>query len=145
MALAGGCSIDTELGVAAEITSATVTIAGNGEDAAASVMIDVVFRVGEHALGPRTFEASRAEIVATDVIHLVNLDRPPAFDGTLAPGESETVTYMGTSPAQDIDADACGLSVVTVRLPYAHRDATDPSGFPEMDAALFDTTDITCR
>jgi len=144
-ALVAGCSIDTELGVAAEISSATVTIAGTGADAAASVMVDVVFRVGDHAQGARTFVATRVEILPADRGHPVNLDRPPAFDGTLSPGESESVTYMGTSPAANIDADVCGLSVVTVRLPYAHRDAADPSGFPEMDAAEFETSDINCR
>jgi hypothetical protein len=139
------CSVDTELGVAAELRSATVTVAGTGADAAASVMLDVQFRVGAHALGPRTFVVPRADIrVGDSPAATVNLDRPAGFDGTLSPGETQDVTLVGTTTSPDADAALCGASSATVVVQWEHRDAMDPSSMGEFDVAEIATTDITC-
>ncbi len=144
-AAGGGCSVDTELGVAAELQSATVTVAGTGADAAASVMLDVRFRVGEHALGPRTFVVPRADVrVGETPAATVNLDRPPGFDGTLSPGESQEVTLVGTTTNPDADGVICGAPSATVVIQWEHRDAMDPSSMGEFDVAEMDTSDITC-
>jgi hypothetical protein len=125
--------------------SASVTVAGTGAEAAASVMIDVRFRVGEHALGPRTFQVPRADVrVGETAAATVNLDRPIGFGGTLSPGESQNVLLTGTTTNPDVDATLCGAGTATVLIRWEHRDAMDPSTLPEIDVAQIDTTDISC-
>jgi hypothetical protein len=143
--LSSSCSVDTELGVAAEIRNASVTVAGTGADAAASVMLDVQFRVGAHALGPRTFVVPRADIrVGETPAATVNLDIPAGFDGTLSPGETQDVTLVGTTTNPDADAALCSASSATVVIQWEHRDAMDPSTMGEIDVAEIETTNITC-
>ncbi len=143
--LASSCSVDTELGVAAEIQSASVMVTGTGADAVASVMMDVSFRVGAHALGPRTFIVPRADIRVADApAASVNLDRPAGFDGTLSPGESQDVVLVGTTANPDADATLCSAASATVVVQWEHRDASMPSSMGEFDVAMIDTTDITC-
>jgi len=139
------CSVDTELGVAAEIRTASVTVAGTGPDAAASVIMDVTFRVGAHALGPRSFAVPTADLRAGDApAATINLDRPTGFDGTLSPGESQDVVLMGTTTNPNADAALCGAASATVLIRWEHRDAMDPSSLPEIDVAELVTSDITC-
>jgi hypothetical protein len=141
----GSCSVDTELGVAAEIESATVTVTGTGADAEVSVSMDVTFRVGEHAQGARTFQVPRADVYVTDMIPAtVNLDRPATFDGTLAPGEMETVTLTGATPNPDADATLCGAAAVSVRIYWEHRPAAGGTALPEMDTAEIAEAGVTC-
>lgn len=98
---ATGCSIDTELGVAVDVTRAEVVASGDAAETVVTVDVDLDIRVGDHAMGERQFVVTRVELFAKgeggddEPLGIVNLDRPSDFDGTLAPGESQTVAFHG--------------------------------------------------
>ncbi len=145
-AVAAACTVDTELGIAAQVEGGAVTVTA---DDAVQVEARVRFRVGEHAEGPRQFILQRLELFVGDTpAARVNADYPPGFDGTLAPGEDETVTLTGTSSAGAFPAARdllCGAG--SVRLLVRWQDVT-PGDSPvdtEYGLAEGSTGDVTCE
>lgn len=120
------CTVDTELGLAAEITAANVQAAGSGATAVISVDITAEIRVGAHAQGSRMFIVARADVLVGDtVVATVNLDRPAGFDGTLAPGVSRTLSLHGvTLPGAFDPAPLCTSPAPAVRVVLHWEDRT---------------------
>ncbi len=100
------CTVDTELGLAADVSEATLVV-----DQAADtyqVHVTVNFRVGAHATGVREFVPVRVDATAGTIIGTASsFARPPGFTGTLAPGESNTVTFVGDCLADCGTAALC--------------------------------------
>ena len=139
--IGASCTVDTELGVAADIQGATVTVspdAGGGGDVVA-VEIPVRFRVGEHAEGDREFVANRVELfVGETAVALINV----GFMETLSPGDDVTTTITGeTRPGDWPDARGLlcsGDPIVTVLVNWDDR-TTD-----ELGRAQTTTMDVDC-
>lgn len=139
--LAGSCTVDTELGVDAEIQGASVSVtsdaAGGGDVVGAEVRVR--FRVGEHADGARTFVANRLELfVGETPVAQINV----GFSETLSPGEDLTTTVSGESPpgawpgARDVLCS--GAPEVTILIRWDDTTA----GELGLDDAT--TTDVSC-
>lgn len=148
LAMLAGCTVDTELGVAAEIQSAAITVTGTGEATVVAVSIPTRFRVGEHAEGTRMFIIQRAELMVGETpVAQIGLDYPPGFTGQLAPGDDQTITLTGeTSPGLFPEASGhlCGGAMVRVLVRW--QDVTPgmsplPGDFGVTEAL---TTDVTC-
>ena len=95
LALVGvaGCEIDTELGIAAEVTSAALTVDRAADRYVARVT--VAFRVGENAQGVREFVPLRVDAEAGGAVATASsFDRPAGFSGVLSPGDSRSVTFV---------------------------------------------------
>ena len=91
---AGGCTVDTELGLAAEVTDAAL-IVDPGTDRY-TARVSVAFRVGENARGVREFVPLRVDAEAGGTIATASsFARPPGFSGALSPGDARTVTFTG--------------------------------------------------
>lgn len=94
---ASACTIDTELGIAAEVNSANVSLNTSTSELFVEAMVRV--RVGEFAEGERDFIVPKADVFSgDDFIIDVNLNRPNDFDGTLAPNEDTEFTIRGSVP-----------------------------------------------
>lgn len=88
------CSVDTELGLAADVTAASLVVDRVANTYRVNVTID--FRVGAHATGVREFVPLRVDADASGVIGTASdFTRPAGFTGMLAPGESRTLTFIG--------------------------------------------------
>ena len=140
---AAGCEVDTELGIAADVTSAQVTVTGAGADSIVGVDLVVHFRVGEHAQGVRTFIVPQADLFSgTEFLAQITLARPPDFDGMLAPGEDETVSIHGETRPGDFagarDPLCAPQPTITVLLRW--RDQTTA----ELGASQAMTSAVTC-
>lgn len=143
-----GCTVDTELGVAAEIQSAAVSVSGTGDTSVVSASVPTRFRVGEHAEGRRMFVLQRAELtVGGTPAAQMGIDYPAGFTGQLDPGDDQTVTLTGsTMPGAFPDAPGllCGASPVHVIVRW--QDVT-PGMMPllgDYGLAEVETTDVTC-
>lgn len=138
-----GCTVDTELGVAATINAASVQVAGTGGDTVVSVDMTVAFRVGEHATGERTFAPVRVDLYAAGAFAAsVVLDRPDGFDDSLGPGESATVELHGET-ASGAYPEAAGVlcadeALVDAVLRWDDR-TTD-----EVSTTMASTRDVHC-
>lgn len=144
---AGSCTIDTELGVAADFRSATIRV--SGADATTVVAVDLVvdFRVGEHAQG-----GDRRFIVTTAGMFI---DMAPVADvrvddsRTLSPGDSTTVTLTGESRAGAFPAardQLCsGSPTVQVLIQWSEETVLDPPPMMMFDMEDFTTTSIVCE
>jgi len=123
------CTVDTELGLAVEVTSATVSATGSGATAVITVDVGADVRVGAHAQGSRMFIVPRADVLVGDtVVATVNLDRPAGFDGTLAPGESRSLVLHGATFAGSFDPAALCVTPApapTVLLHWEDRTAME--------------------
>lgn len=90
----GGCTVDTELGIAAEVTSASLVVDRATDRYVARVT--VAFRVGENAQGVREFVPLRVDAEAGGTVATASsFDRPAGFSGVLSPGDARTVTFVG--------------------------------------------------
>ena len=141
-AVALSCTVDTELGLTAQVTSADIHANGSGASAVITVDVTTDVRVGEHAQGMRTFIVPRLDLLVGDtLVATVNLDRPVGFDGTLAPGESQTIRLHGATFAGSFDPAAiCVSPTPTVRIVLHWNDMTAM----EMGTAEGTTTRVTC-
>ena len=148
LAFAIGCTIDTELGVAAEIQSAAITVMAVGTDDVISVSIPTRFRVGEHAEGRKMFVIQRAELMVGETpVAQMGIDYPDGFTGQLDPGTDQTVTLTGATPPgafPDARAQLCGAASVRVLVRW--QDVTPgmtplPSEFGVTEAT---TSDVSC-
>jgi hypothetical protein len=102
-----GCTIDTELGLAAEVTGATLVVDRAADRYVARVT--VAFRVGENAQGVREFVPLRVDAEAgATVATASSFDRPVGFSGVLSPGDSRTVTFVGECLGGCNAAALCG-------------------------------------
>lgn len=100
------CTVDTELGLAAEVSAATLQVDALANTYTVRVTID--FRVGEHATGVRQFVPLRVDAQAAETIGTASsFSRPPGFTGALAPGESRTVTFVGECLGDCHAAELC--------------------------------------
>lgn len=100
------CAVDTELGLTARVSAATLTV----DQAAGTYQVHVTvdFRVGAHATGVREFVPLRVDATAGTVIGTASsFTRPPGFTGTLAPGEARTVTFLGDCLADCRTTELC--------------------------------------
>lgn len=89
-----GCTVDTELGLAAEVSAATLLIDPIADTYEVRVTVD--FRVGDNATGVREFVPLRVDADAAGEIGTASsFSRPVGFTGMLAPGESRSVTFVG--------------------------------------------------
>ena len=142
-AVVGGCSIDTELGVAATIDQADVSVVGVGDDAMLSTSTGVTFRVGENALSSQSFVPTSLEVYLGG--QLIAALVPAGSDGAfLAPGESRTVQLSG-GPDVIGDADVLCGQVARVRLVYRFSDSSTVSTSPTFRDAEVDTADVRCE
>lgn len=141
-AVALSCTVDTELGLAAEITSANVSAAGSGAMAVITVDLNATVRVGEHAQGTRMFVVPRVDLLVGDaIVATINLDRPVGFDGSLDPGVSRMLTLHGATLAGAFDpAPLCATPTPTVRVLLHWEDRTAM----EMGTAEGTATRVTC-
>jgi len=141
-AVALSCTVDTELGLAAQITAAEVHAAGSGASAVVSVDLTADVRVGEHAQGTRMFIVPRADLLVGDaIVATVNLDRPAGFDGSLDPGVSRTLVLHGATLAGAFDpAPLCASPAPAVRVVLHWEDRTAM----EMGTAETSTMRVTC-
>jgi len=142
-ALISGCTVDAELGVAAEVEEASVSASGSGDMVSIGVEMRVRFRVGEHAQGERTFIVPKTDLfVDGRIITTINLDRPIGFDGRLAPGESETVTISGQIVGPlGAEKDAVCAAASGVQLLVRWEDTTAM----QIDQVDFLTTSVVCE
>jgi hypothetical protein len=100
------CTVDTELGLAADVSAATLTVNQLAGTYHAQITVD--FRVGAHATGVREFAPLRLDATAGAVIGTASsFTRPPGFSGALAPGESRTVTFTGDCLANCRATELC--------------------------------------
>lgn len=131
--LLSGC-IDKELGLDATIQRTAVTVTGD----MVSVSMDMTYRVGEHADGPRRMQPQAIELyVDGDQVGAVTPDAPAGFVATLEPGQSESTTLEGTeAPVAGADR-LCGATVTVL---FRWLDATSLE-IGMTDAA---TMDVTC-
>lgn len=116
LALAGsasGCAdlVDTELGLAAEIAQANVTVAGG----IVSTVVVVEYRVGEHADEARTFQPQAIDLYVGDepIAQLVP-SAPDDFVPVVAPGESRTVVLTAGMSGVTAPERLCGADVTVV-------------------------------
>jgi hypothetical protein len=117
--LLAGCEIDTELGIAAEITSAVITVPS---DASVSVEVDVDYRVGEHAEGERNFQPQAIEVYAgEELVAQITPELPAGFTPRIAPGAEASVHLTGSD---DTVTDPRGLCGTEARILFRWRDAT---------------------
>lgn len=106
------CSFDTELGLAATINRATVTVAA---DDSVSVSIDITYRVGEHAEGALTFQPQAIELyVADTLVASLVPSAPPGFVRTVRPGESYDATLNAVSDGVTDPRRLCGAEVLVL-------------------------------
>jgi hypothetical protein len=151
LALVAACEIDTELGVGAEITSASLVVTGADPAVDLTGELVVTFRVGEHAEGERGFNVSGADIdVAGESAGFVTLTRPADFDGRLAPGEEASVRLaidpVPSNPRADARAKICtAMPSVNFTLIYQHFDASMPTPMGMQDMAMRSTSDVRCE
>jgi hypothetical protein len=144
LAIAGaaGCTVDTETGVGADVLSTDVSFAGTGIDATIALQMTVRFHVGEHVMDARTFIPLRVDLfVGEQLVGTVNLDRPPGFDNTLEPGESETVDFTGSgfvanATARDLACDPASMLTINIRW--------DDMTADEISMDSITTNDVTC-
>jgi len=141
-----GCTVDTELGVAADFQSATVRVSGAGDTTVVAVDLVVDFRVGEHAQGgARIFVVS----VATLFVDSTPTAEIRVDDSrTLSPGSSTTVTLTGeTRPGAHPSARdllCAGSPTVQVLIQWSEAPTMDPS-MMMIDMADFTTRAIVCE
>lgn len=132
-----GCAdlVDTELGLAAEIDVATVTVAGGIVSAA----VVVTYRVGPHAEGERTFQPQAIDLyVDAELVAPLIPSAPDDFDPVLAPGEARTVTLTAGMSGVTAPERLCGAEVTVV---FRWRDTTTrESGLVE---AM--TSEVSCE
>lgn len=139
--VAAACEVDTEPNLDANVTSAQLTVAGTGIDATLAADMTVRIHVGEHADGPRTFLPRTADVfVGETIIGSMNFERPAGFDGSLNPGETETIAFHATGAVLTATArdTVCGAESVTLLFRYE----TTTAGELEMDTVT--TNDVTC-
>lgn len=143
--LAGACAVDTELGVAAEIQSASITVTGTGDANVVAVSLETRFRVGEHAMGERQFVVQRAELFIDDTpAALVNL----SYSNTLAPGDDETVTLMGSTSAgafPNAPMLLCDASDVEVVVRWQDIAPGETPTETDFQLAQLTTTNVRCE
>jgi hypothetical protein len=154
VAALAACEIDTELGVGAEIMSASLVVSGADPDVTFSGELLVLFRVGEHAQGERGFNVSGADVDGADGnAGFVGFMRPADFDGTLAPGEEQMVRLVidpGPSNSQEdarmkICTPSTGAPAATFILTYQHFEASMPMSMGMRDMAMRSTSDVRCE
>ena len=147
MMLSSTSCIDTELGLAVDVTGASVSV--DATDISVELTCDV--RVGTYALAGDDFILPRAGIFVGEVpVAELNLERPVGFDGRLEPGESTTVTLVGSA---GIDAypsapgQLCGASAAEVTVNWvADQQADDPLDPPIRDmGTAVGTATIRCE
>lgn len=143
------CTVDTELGVAADIQAVTVTVTGSADTTVVAMALDVEFRVGEHAQGAREFVVPRAEIFVADMpVAVVNLGRPTGFDGTLSPGERQVVHITGSTLAGAFpgarDALCLGSPSAVALISWSHHAVGEPATMADIDTASAPVSSITC-
>lgn len=143
--LLASCSVDTELGVGADVRSAQVTITGSGDATVVAVDMMIELHVGEHAMGERMFRVQTVDVFyeGMAIAAPINLDRPAGFDGVLAPGETVTVMFHGQSIAGAFPAAASTLcpSMPPVQLLVRWEDLTAM----EISMANTTTTHVVCQ
>ena len=135
-AVLSGCSFDTELGVDAEISSASVTVA---PDNVVSVVATVSYRVGDYADSTRDFQPQGIELFAggSQVAAMVP-SAPPGFVSRVAPGESFTATFMASDAAPTGPRQLCGADV---RVLFRWLDTSSS----EIGMTEANTGDVTCE
>ena len=148
LTLVVGCTVDTELGVAAEVQGAAITVTGMGMDDVIGVAIPTRFRVGEHAEGRKMFVIQRAELVVGETpVAQIGIDYPDGFTGQLDPGTDQTVTLTGATPPGDFpDARGHLCGAASVRVLVRWQDVT-PGMTPlpgDFGVAEGETSDVTC-
>lgn len=94
----GGCAIDTELGLAVEITSASAEVAADAAGDVVSVTLGVDYRTGAHATESHELRPQAIDVLAGDApIVTISPNRPPLFVPVVPPGESRSTTLTGES------------------------------------------------
>ncbi len=138
-----GCSVDTALGLVGQVQDASVSVTGS--DTATVVAVDMTMdvRLGTHAMGSRDFIVPKVDLlVGGNVVATVNLDRPAGFNGTLAPGDHETLMLHGaTVPgAFPMAHDPLCASGASAEVLVHFEDTTQMTA----GQASFSTASITC-
>ncbi len=97
LALAG-CSFDTELGLAVDVTSASGEVAMDAGGDVVSVTMTVDYRTGAHAMEAHTLRPQSVDLFAGDApVATLTPNRPPGFVPTVRPGQSFTTTMSAQS------------------------------------------------
>jgi hypothetical protein len=150
--VATGCTVDTEIGVGAEIQSVALTVRGVAPDTEIDLEMPVVFRVGEHATGPRQFQINGIDVRVGDGDSVAFLAPaiPATFSGRLAPAEEQTLVLGADPEGSNVtdrarDVLCAGGAMATAVLVYRHRDAETGGELdwqPDMTSA--GTSNILC-
>ncbi|MCZ7682242.1 MAG: hypothetical protein M5U28_27005 [Sandaracinaceae bacterium] len=94
----GGCAIDTELGLAVEITSASAEVAADAAGDVVSVTLGVDYRTGAHATESHELRPQAIDVLAGGRADRDDLAEPPAaLRAGGAAGESRSTTLTGES------------------------------------------------
>lgn len=94
----GGCAIDTELGLAVEITTASAEVTSDAAGDVVSVTLGVDYRTGAHAMESHELRPQAIDVLAGDApIVTISPNRPPLFVPVVPPGESRSTTLTGQS------------------------------------------------
>ena len=122
-----GCEIDTELGIAAEVTSASLTVDRATDRYVARVT--VAFRVGENAQGVREFVPLRVDAEAGGAVATASsFERPAGFSGVLSPGDSRSVTFVAECLGGCNAAALCGAGgTVPIDFFWEDRGVSPPA------------------
>lgn len=140
LACAGGCAIDTELGLAVTIEASSASVTSDGEGDLVAITMGVAYRVGEHAETAHEFQPQSVDVfVGEALVARASPNRPPAFVSLVRPGQSFTTTFTGeTRPVTGADARAlCGTEAL---LLLRWTDATTG----EVGTSESTTADVTC-
>lgn len=98
LALASGCAVDTEIGLSADVTSASAEVIADPAGDVVAVTMDVVYRTGEHTMEARELLPQGIDVLAQQE-HVVTLipERPPGFMPRVSPGQSRSATFTAQS------------------------------------------------
>ena len=141
--IASSCSVDTELGVAVALESASVRVTGAGPSATVTGQTTATFRVGEYAQSPQTFIPTSLEVYAGDLL-IVGFVPDGSDGGVLAPGEERSVLLDG-GPEPVADADVICGQEVRIRLVYRFSEGAGVSATPTLRDAELSTRDVQCE
>lgn len=140
LSLAGGCAIDTELGLDATIDSTSVEVRAAAEGDVVAVRMALSYRVGAHAPESHELMPQAIDVFAGDaLVATVAPDRPPMFRSVVQPGQSFATTFTGES-TPSATTDPRRLCDGSARLLFRWVDAS--SG--ELGMAEGSTSEIAC-
>lgn len=96
--VACGCAIDTELGLAVDITEASAEVAMDPAGDVVSVTMAVDYRTGEHAMETHSFRPQSIDLFAGDSsVVTLSPERPAVFVPDVPPGTSRSTMLRGVS------------------------------------------------